>query len=325
MKCNVLRKSSYEELKYNAEVTMTDTLSQYLLEECYAMVKHIAADGKEIPKSATLIMSSNKQNCDKLEILDKEVLKLHKELSKKIAPARPKTVWLLYKESQKAKWLNFLGPVDLIRRLMLAALVSLVLFIALSLSSEINIENIGNGIYDQHGFILFIVLSFYLASASLGASFSNLFQANQYIIDNTFDPKYESAYWIRYVLGIIAGILLAVVIPMPEVVEGDTTASAHFAVVTRPVLAMLGGFSAALVYRILNRLVFAVESIFIGQQPNAGIKKIAEMNATLDAEKAGAKQKITNELLKLKGSLITNKSKEELTSEIDKTITSLED
>ena len=36
-----------------------------------------------------------------------------------------------------------------------------------------------------------------------------LFEANKYVVASTFDPKYESSYWIRFVLGLIAGLLLS--------------------------------------------------------------------------------------------------------------------
>jgi hypothetical protein len=38
-------------------------------------------------------------------------------------------------------------------------------------------------------------------TAGLGACFAALFLANRYIAEGTFDPKYESSYWIRFILG----------------------------------------------------------------------------------------------------------------------------
>jgi hypothetical protein len=295
-------------------------LKHYLLEECFAMVKHLSSEGKEIPTAASAILDISKKECCDFKMDSKEVLKLHKELSKKIAPAQPKTIWLLYKESQTAKWISFLGPVKLIRRLMVVAIVSLILFILISCSEMINVKNISDGIYALDDFKLFVVLSFYLTSASLGATFSGLFQANRYIVNNTFDPKYEASYWIRYVLGIIAGIMLATIIPMPEV---DESGSAQLAVASRPMLAMLGGFSAALVYRILFRMVYAVESIFIGKQSDQSDVKIANMQTANEMDKDNQKQKFINELLSLKGIVTEGKTSEEVNAEIQKKINNI--
>ena len=292
-------------------------LRHYLLEECFAMVKHLSAEGKEIPGVASAILDITKEECCDFKMESKDVLKLHKELSRKIAPAQPKTIWLLYKESKKATWLNFLGPVKLIRRLMVVAITSLILFILISCSEFIDVENINKGIYNLDDWKLLFVLSFYLISASLGATFSGLFQANRYIVNNTFDPKYEASYWIRYVLGIIAGIMLATIIPMPEVNDDSST---QLAVASRPMLAMLGGFSAALVYRILFRMVYAVESIFVGKQSDQADEKIANMQAAGELEKANEKQKFVNELLSLKGIITEGKTTEEINAEIQKKI-----
>jgi len=301
------------------EITQ-DNLRHHLLEECIAMVKHLSADGQDIPKHAASLLRVNVNDDKQIMMDDAEVLQLHRQLSRKLAPARPKTVWLLYKEAQKAKWLNFLGPVNLIRRLMLTAIVSLFLFIGLSLSPAISVTNIEDGIYRQNGVILLIVLLFYLASASLGASFSNLFQANKYIINNTFDPKYESVYWVRFVLGIIAGILMAVVIPLPVVTDTSNAISAHMALVSRPLLAMLGGFSAALVYRILYRMVYAVESLFMGKQDEETERKISEIQSTNEIMRDNEQQKHINNLLAIQGKLTQGKTPEEMKEEIKKAI-----
>jgi len=284
------------------------------------MIKHLSSEGKEIPSLASSILFVDHNNYCDVTMCDSDILKLHKELSKKIAPARPKTVWLLYKESQKANVLNFLGPVKLIQRLMIVAILSLVLFIFISSSEYINVNNIAKGIYQLNGCPLLVVLMFYSVSASLGAAFSNLFQANRYIIRNTFDPKYEVSYWIRFVLGIIAGIMLAVIIPIPENGSGQ---SLQISIASRPMLAMLGGFSAALVYRIVYRMVFAVESIFIGKLDEQSDVKIAGVRSTHDIEKENEKQRFINQLLSLQGQVVAGKTPEDVQEEIKKTINTI--
>ena len=301
----------------------TNSLRKGLLEECYAMVKHLSSDGREIPAGTEAILKFNKKNFDEVDLTDDVILRLHKSLSKKVAPAHPRSLWLLYEESGKGKWLGFLGPIVLVRRLMLVALISLALFVLISMSPNIDYTNIKNGIYLLSGFRLFILLSFYLTSASLGASFSNLFQANRYIVRNTFDPKYESSYWIRFVLGVIAGILLAVVIPMPEIDESNRGTAMEAALMSRPVLAMLGGFSASLVNRILFRLVYAVESVFIGKQTDETEQKIAAIKESQEFELAGNRQEIANKLLALQGQINNGKSTQEISEEINKVLSGL--
>lgn len=301
---------------------MNTKLYQYLLEECLAMVKYLSDSGKKIPTEALPLIEDNTDNSSKQEISNTDIITLHGVLSKKIAPARPETIWLLYKESHKSKWLKFLGPVGLVRRMMFTAIISLLCFIAISLSPEINFENIKCGIYELDDMKLLIVLFFLLTSASLGASFSNLFQANQYIMKNIFNPRYESSYWIRYVLGIIAGIMLADIIPVPDVDSANKDA-VHLAVASRPMLAMLGGFSASLVYRIMFRLVYAVEAIFVGKKSDEVEQKLANLQASNDIDIATNNQQFVGKLIKLQSQISSGKTTKDINDEIQNIITEM--
>ena len=57
-------------------------------------------------------------------------------------------------------------------------------------------------------------------------------------------------------LGLVAGVILAEMVPL------DSADILHG--LGKPTLAMLGGFSAPVVYRILNRLVIAIETLVRG-------------------------------------------------------------
>ena len=74
------------------------------------------------------------------------------------------------------------------------------------MSDQVNTANIGQEWLVLSGHVLLYNLLFLIAAAGLGASFQALFQANRYVVAGTFDPKYESSYWIRFVLGLIAGL-----------------------------------------------------------------------------------------------------------------------
>jgi hypothetical protein len=157
-------------------------------------------------------------------------------------------------------------------------------------------------------------LLFLLSAAGLGACFAGLFLANRYIANNTFDPKYEASYWIRIVLGLMAGIILAELIPL-DLLGGTgslaaasgtgaehTTASA-VNTLGKPVLALLGGFSAAAVYRVISKIVDALESLVRGDnRENAAVldqatkaqyqSQLAAQRLTLAANLTGIQQKI---------------------------------
>ena len=95
---------------------------------------------------------------------------------------------------------------------------------------------------------------YFLSAAGIGASFFILFKISHYIVNNKYNPKYESYYWIRFLLGLIAGLILASLIPeIPLIPEEDLS-------LARPALALLGGFSTVGVYSILESLMNMVKS-----------------------------------------------------------------
>ncbi len=179
-----------------------------------------------------------------------KLVEVHDLLSQIIAPATPRAVLLLDPTFAKKSTFSWISPVPLLRYLMLVAFFSLVGFIGTALSPYISEK--GGDIFQSDGLILLTNLLFFVFSASLGACFSALFQANSYITEGVFDPKYAASYWIRLLVGVMAGLILASLIPIdPKALGG----------LGKPTLSLLGGFSSSLVYRILNLFVGMIEDI----------------------------------------------------------------
>jgi hypothetical protein len=118
--------------------------------------------------------------------------------------------------------------------------------------------------------------AFRLTAAAVGACFANLFRAYRYVSAGTYDPKLDMSYWMRLILGLIAGYILAELISL----DFDT-------MLGRPLLAILGGFSASAVFKFLERLVQSVETIVS-----------ADMSARADALVTKAKTEMQKETTK---------------------------
>ncbi|HLP58691.1 MAG TPA: hypothetical protein VK186_07680 [Candidatus Deferrimicrobium sp.] len=245
------------------EMELTDlSLNEQIVQECLAMAKHAFASGLKVPEKVVKVLEiimpcqpgENKENKTKQMPTMKELNAIHACLSHIIEPAKPRTILLLDTEGKKKGYFKFMAPVPFIRRMVLASIISLVLFIFISLSPVINNDdpNAWN-MFAQSGLTLLMKELFLLSAAALGAAFTALFKANQYIVRGTFDPKYESSYWIRFILGIIAGMILASLIPVEDYAQKGFG---------KPLLAMLGGFSANMVYQVINRLVETIGSLF---------------------------------------------------------------
>lgn len=239
---------------------------------------------------------------------------LHKNLSTRVAPARPKTISLLYKEAEAGGWFNFLGPVGLIRRMMATTLLALVGFILIGLSSHVNTLSVTKGMLADQGIDLFLNLMFFLSAAALGACFNNLFEANKYIVRGTYDPKYESSYWIRFVLGLIAGLMMPVLLP----VSLESQQSPVVGLLTAPLLAMLGGFSASLFYRILERAVTTIDTLLTGNSDNSLDKNTEDRLQKQNHQQVLEKKQIVEELLSLKAEMKEGDVSKKLANTIDK-------
>ncbi|MFY9261965.1 MAG: hypothetical protein WAO71_15865 [Gallionella sp.] len=235
------------------------------LKEVNSMIRYTMSAGKQIPAHVFAVAEAfsaehqqrerEKQvGCyvfDRTTALDiTQLSEVHDLLSAAIAPATPRAILLLDPIFTQKSSFNWLSTVPLLRRLMLVSFLSLTGFLLISQSPYITAT--GGIIFAQHGISLLVNLLFFVFAAALGASFSSLFQANEYIVSGIFDPKFDASYWIRIQVGIIAGLILASLIPIdPAALNG----------LGKPTLALLGGFSASLVHRILNLFVGALEGV----------------------------------------------------------------
>jgi hypothetical protein len=126
-------------------------------------------------------------------------------------------------------------------------------FILLRVIPDANALLVAGDPASASGWPLLLETLYYITAAGMGASFAVLYEVNRHTLKAAFDPIYEPFYWTRFALGLIAGLLLA------ELVPAETGKSIYHAV-TKPTLALLGGFSASAVYRLLVHLRNTVEA-----------------------------------------------------------------
>ena len=254
------------------ESVITESLKRQLLEECVTMANYALTSGISVPGKVLIaieeVITDRKEEQPKPsgeELSDVELERLnaaHQILSQLVAPSTPRTIHLMARQQVKYPVLCHIGPLPLIRWLLGAAIMFLVLLIGLATTDATNlVDPEGNptdwSIFNSSGTTLLTRMMFLLSAAGLGACFAALFRANKFIIEGTYDPKYAVSYWIRITLGLIAGLILSEMVPLADPSLQGTA---------KPILALLGGFSSATLYRILNRLVEAIESVVEGDQ-----------------------------------------------------------
>ena len=226
----------------------------------------------------------------------------HEQLVRIIAPARPSLVMALAEGAEEAGALRVLGRVLLVRYQMLLALGSLAAFIALSLTDYINDERNGR-IFESSGIPLLVCELFFLSAAGLGASFAGLFQADREITAGTFDPSHQSSYWTRFLLGLMAGLLLATLLDVHGSGTSQEGGAGSGVRLSEAALALLGGFSSSVVFRILNRLVETLETMVRGGLDDANLAKQQAAEAKLGQQLVQERTKLVQRLSRLQQDL----------------------
>lgn len=195
----------------------------------------------------------------------------HAALAKLIAPATP----LSLSATEPGRRFGYLSNPPLIRWMIFIALFSVVGFLITSivlnnskpLAAAANASIATSVVLSPTEQAILERLN-WLFSAALGAVFYVLFTALGYVKDRTYDPRYNSIYVIRFVLGVLAGLILAIV--LQNSFGADTVSK-----LGPSVIALLGGFSTEAVYQVLQRLVEVLLAAIRGDNSGTAQAKAA--------------------------------------------------
>ena len=302
-------------------VSPTETaLTKQVYSECKVMFDHAMKNGKHLDPAHVKILDK-----DVSEVNTPQLIPTYNYLVDVVKPASPGTLVLFEKNRNSKSPLRHFGPLPIVRNFMLVTILSLLALILTSLSKNVNAVTIQLSMLQGDGWDQVERLAFLLSAASVGASFYALFKMNTYINEGTFDTKYSSTYWGRFVLGLVAGILLsellvAFIDPVdvsPETAVSETNPITSTGYLLKPVLAILGGFSSNLVWRVLNRLIESIESLFKGS--TEALVKQNQQQAQL--EQKANEEKIRNNtarnLIALKKRLIDGGASDEILGHVD--------
>jgi hypothetical protein len=287
------------------------------LHECEVLLEYALAQGKKIPNELLRTIQAQKKTIiaadeagqNPSRVADNTALgSVYSELVKAIAPASPSAVMLM--DASKRSWFRFLGPIPLVRKMMIVTIISLAVFLGLFLSPYVDSKTINDDILSFADPMKFLLNELVIvAIAALGASFYGLFEAYKFISNTSFDEKYESIYWIRFVLGIVSGVILAQFIfisglsPDAANMVVSTASDGNIAkapvsavdfITYKPLLAFLGGFSARVVHKILNSLVDSVETFVSGSARDAIRAREEAAKVAIDEKVNAIRRESTN-------------------------------
>lgn len=272
----------------------TPTLADQLVSESCSMVRHLVGKGLRAPAAlvqAAAGFESARAAGQPIDVA--RVASVHEKLARLVAPASPSTLFLLDRTYHKPLRFGSLGPVSVVRQVMMFSMACVLAFIAFSMFHLSFLGGSGADAAVKPGLHALTEYMFWLASAGVGASFAILFQINESITNGTFDPDEAPAYWIKTFLGVVAGFILVAMVPT------DGIDSAQARVLAKPTIALLGGFSAQAVYRILNRLVETLEDLFSGGQKEQAAMRERSAAARANEEAAQARLAVAGKLVQL--------------------------
>jgi hypothetical protein len=304
------------------------TLKEQLVREVAAMVRHLVTNGTRVPAQVVQAADQFETSVAQGQPVDVAALaSTHERLARLVAPAKPGTLTLL--DASEAAGTSSLGPVTLVRTMVKVAFACVAVFIVLSVLAVVDAhpdivlladEAEPGGPADNHTLLMLKIIMqrvFWLAAAGIGASFAMLFQLNDQIVARTYDPDETASYWVKFFLGLVAGFILVALVPLDQTADNGAEA------LTPATIALLGGFSATAVYRILTRMVEALESVFSGgaREQLAAAEKVAVIRAS--EETAQARVALAGQLVEIQQGMAAGMTSEEVSAQLRQMVTGL--
>lgn len=219
------------------------------------------------------------------------IVRLHGKLSVLIAPATPRSLAATeFYLSNKRAYSTYVLLVFLIL-MAFVGLVGYMLTLELRTSPEelivpvklpFVVPDANTTAHLQHSLY---IQSNYLCAAVLGAAFSGLLTMYRYLRNRSFEPNYVAIYIIRFVVGVLAGVVLANL--GSELFKGDSTITK----LGPGIIALLGGYSAEAVRQILDRLVEVLVTVVRGKDAAAEERLTVAKDVLAIAQDAAADSK----------------------------------
>ena len=143
-------------------------------------------------------------------------------------------------------------------------MLSLAVLLGVAISAVVNTGNMSKSLLELSRYPLFMIEAFLVSAASLGSCFANLQKINTVISDGTYDPRVQSTYWTRWVMGVISGVVLSQIVYYLFLQHSgdDSTVRTVPPAIGQPILALPGGYSVDFVHGILTRAISTVANFF---------------------------------------------------------------
>ena len=244
--------------KDNAGKSGSEKLRLQVIGQVIEMARYLFAIGHRVGPLTTNLLNQ-------LELDDRSpdmaiVAAAHHECALRIRPANPSGICAAASGYNMTGVAAVLGPTRGVRRLTIGGIFFALCFLIVTLSRSIDEKILSDTILTSSGVRLAFRHVLLLSSAGLGAVFGVLFTVWYDLARRQYDPLSESAHWMRIGLGLVAGVIMSEIILLGTNADGSGSPAVDlgFNALT---MALLGGFSAAFLHRILTRLMLQKDKI----------------------------------------------------------------
>ena len=292
------------------------SVREQLVHESVAMAQYALASGMNVSPAAVATLEQARDAPADAPADIAAIVRVHDQLSKQVAPATPRALLLLGPDHAATRGgvKAMLGSVGLVRRMMIAAIAAMVLYIVVGLSPYV--DDSVRTVQNSSGIKLLLNEMAWLSAAAMGASFAVLMQVSGYVVKRNYDPRYEPSYWIKFFLGVMSGFILVQLMPLAKLAGTGGELS-------QLMLALVGGFSASAVFRILNRLVETVESLFRGDVKEEIARREADARSRGAEETSQVKMGFAAQVVRLQQDVANGADPAALTARLREMVTAL--
>ncbi|MEM0983411.1 MAG: hypothetical protein AAGI17_05635 [Planctomycetota bacterium] len=139
-----------------------------------------------------------------------------------------------------------------------------------------------------------------LSAAGIGSAFHGLWAARPYIRDRSFEPRYNQVYLTRFLLGVIAGSVVGLFGFVQLIGSSESETASGLATLGVDTLALLGGYSAEAVAKMLKRLSDTLVTAVQGDQAEQAEATIERATTAHQAERLQDHVELIRKLEKLR-------------------------
>src|SRR3954468_17835273 len=149
-------------------------LHEQILHECAAMARYALASGMKLSPALMSELEKIRQAASPGPAEMAALVRIHSQLSVLIAPATPRALLVLGDEDHTSTRFAWLGHVGVVRRMMLVAAISVLMFLAVNVSDKVGPE--ATDLLRASGLNAIALEIWWVSAAAMGAAFAMLMQ-----------------------------------------------------------------------------------------------------------------------------------------------------